>query len=72
MAAGRLHLWRPRGMTTLMEARPPHRPQGLVADTRGIGPLWALLAEIGRSEGNSTRFSQIQGEVYKTDTKTLL
>ena len=34
--------------------------------------FWALLAEIGRSEGNSTRFSQIQVEVYKTDTRPLL
>ena len=33
--------------------------------------FWALLAEIGRSEGNSPKLSQIQGEVYKTDTKTL-
>ena len=42
------------------------------ASTMGIGPLWALLAEIGRSGGNSPRFPYIQGEVYKTDTKTLL
>ena len=26
------------------------------ASTMGIGPLWALLAEIGRSGGNSPRF----------------
>ena len=37
-----------------------------------FGHFWALLAEIGRSGGNSPRFPYIQGEVYKTDTKTLL
>ena len=54
MAAGRLHLWRPRSMTIPVGAAAT-LTQRAGADTRGIGPLCALLGTFG---GNW----QIRGE----------
>ena len=54
MEVGRLHFWRPRSMTIPVGAAAPST-QRAGADTRGIGPLWALLGTFG---GNW----QIRGE----------
>ena len=57
MAAGRLHLGWPRSMTIPVGAAAPST-QRAGADTRGIGPLWALLGTFG---GNW----QIRGKFHK-------
>ena len=68
MAAGRLHLGRPRSMTIPVGAAATSTPRA-GADTRGIGPLWALLAEIGRSEGNSQSSLKFRGKFTRLTQK---